>query len=124
MGEPEIECNTLLISWVLMIIGFWPVVTMGHIGLVIGLVPIVLGQVIRAKHDKAQLDEFRRRQGPMLFAALYWLALAGLTIAVRMRGMKLDEIPLGVAVLLFSGPLIVAMVVGDIKVCSRSSRKK
>jgi len=114
----EITCDTLRFSWFLIAVGLTPMFLWGHIGFVFGLPPLIWAQNIRAPHDKANIGKIMQMRLPMILAAIYWLTLMCIAIAVRANGMKLSEIPIGLAAVLFSLPLFAGALYGDLRFCS------
>jgi len=123
-SDEQISCGILLFSWVLVLVGLLPMFFYGHAGFFVGFIPLVGAQIIRAKHDKRQFERIRKQQLAVAIAAIYWFTLMIIAIVARSNGLKLDDVPVGVAALLFCFPLIAGAIFGDLYICRRKNRQK
>lgn len=112
-------CRKLLVSWSLTIVGLLLMTVYGHFGLIMAIVPVAIAQNMRREHDKGVLERFREQKIWKGFALAYYVGLLIVTIIALVRGIRLDQLPILLFIIMIMFPVFVGMIANDLRVCRK-----
>jgi quinol-cytochrome oxidoreductase complex cytochrome b subunit len=101
-----------------MVIGFGLIFHYEHLGFLLAFPLLVGAQRIRDDHDRDTVA--RCKENPLWkgFALIYYFGLLTVCVAGVLRHRDVTNQPLGVLLILFFFPFIIAMLLADHGVCS------
>lgn len=111
------SCQTLLMTWILAIVGVLLMAKFGHIGILMAAIPLGIAQNMRLEHDKEMYMRIRNQVRWMAFVISYYALLLVTTILVLGTNFRFDDLPMAAFILIIMLPIIVAMFVNDIRTC-------
>lgn len=119
MRKNDSLCRKLLVSWSLTIVGLLLMTFYGHFGLIMAIVPVAIAQNMRREHDKGVLERFREQKIWKGFALAYYVGLLIVTIIALVRGIRLDQLPILLFIIMIMFPVFVGMIANDLRVCRK-----
>jgi hypothetical protein len=120
-GEPS--CGQLVASWLLMLVGFGLICRFEHLGFLMAFLPLLGAQRIRDDHDREIMKRCRDNTAWTVFAATYYFGLLAAAVEAVWRHHILANDSIGLLMVLFFVPFLIAMLAADHAVCSKRNRE-
>lgn len=123
MNKPS--CSALVISWILIVAMVLLVDRWGNAGLVAALLPMGIAYLIRGQHDKSTKEYLGPGSVGRKLFILYYIPILGSTVIYcAVHRINLAKLPTFTFMLLLFFPILVVMILNDLKTCLGSNQSK
>jgi peptidoglycan/LPS O-acetylase OafA/YrhL len=121
--DGELTCGQLVASWLLMVLGFALISRYEHLGFLMAFLLLIGAQRIRDDHDREIIERCRNNPVWKAFAAIYYFGLLAVAVEAVWHHHDLANDSIGILMVLFFFPFLIAMLAADYAVCSKRHRQ-
>jgi hypothetical protein len=114
-------CLSIIAFWLMVILGFY---TYELFGLVTSFFVFFAAALLRGSRNKLVGEEIRSSSKWQLIFSVYYISLLPLAFLALQINYRIDELNGTRLALIFSFPLLVMVLLGDIKACKSGNKVK